>query len=73
MTQILSAAPRLDRAPSIEERCDRCAAAAKLLVDLSTGGTLAFCGHHGNQHAGEITRHADRVVVAEDFEWRGGI
>jgi hypothetical protein len=71
MTQTLSPAPRLDSTPSLAERCDRCGAAAKLRVDLAGGGSLAFCGHHANEHAGEITRLGRRIVVEAGFEWRG--
>jgi hypothetical protein len=71
MTQILSPAPRLDSAESLVERCDQCGVAAKLRVDLSGGGTLAFCGHHANQHAVEISRLARQIVVEDGFHWRG--
>ncbi|MEN3309565.1 MAG: hypothetical protein V7603_5767 [Micromonosporaceae bacterium] len=71
MSQILSPGTQLDTAPSLEDRCDHCGAAAKLHVDLSGGGSLAFCGHHANQHTEEITRLAQRVVVEDGFHWRG--
>lgn len=32
------------------DRCDRCGAAAKLLVKTKKGGELLFCAHHGNEH-----------------------
>jgi hypothetical protein len=72
MTQILSAALRLDSVPSLGDLCDRCGAAAKLHVDLSGGGALAFCGHHANHHAAEITRLAGTISVLDGFPWRGG-
>jgi hypothetical protein len=31
-------------------RCDRCGAASKVLAVLPSGATLAFCGHHANEH-----------------------
>ncbi len=71
MTQTLFPAPRLDSVPSLVDTCDRCGAAAKLRLDLTGTGTLAFCGHHANAHAAEIARRATQVVVVEGFEWRG--
>lgn len=32
------------------ELCDRCIAAAKVVVTLNAGSELQFCGHHWNQH-----------------------
>lgn len=29
--------------------CDRCAATARVLVELGSGGHLQFCGHHARQ------------------------
>jgi hypothetical protein len=71
MTQTLVPVPRLDTAPSLADRCDRCGVPAKLHVDLTAGGSLAFCGHHANRLAPDITRLATAIVVEEGFEWRG--
>ncbi len=38
-----------------EDRCDRCPAAARVLVLLHDGGDLAFCHHHANQHRRALT------------------
>jgi len=69
MTTLLS--PEITTAASLIERCDRCGAAAKLEATLAAGGGLAFCGHHANQHASEITRIATKVTVESGFEWAG--
>jgi len=57
--------------PEITDRCDRCAAAAKLVAALRAGGTLAFCGHHANRYADAITRVAVQLTVQAGFAWRG--
>jgi hypothetical protein len=57
--------------PEVTERCDRCAAAAKLVVALHSGGALAFCGHHANRYADAIARVAVHLTVQVGFAWRG--
>ena len=69
MTTMLS--PEIVTVPSLVDRCDSCSAAAKLEVHLTSGGSLAFCGHHANKHAGELARVAERATVEEGFEWAG--
>jgi hypothetical protein len=69
MTSLLS--PEIITADSVTERCDRCTAAAKLVVRLASGGELAFCGHHANRHHEDILRVAESVVLEADFEWAG--
>jgi hypothetical protein len=69
MTSLLS--PEITTVASLSERCDRCGAAAKLTVNLTSGGELAFCGHHANRHHEDIVRVAERIVLEEDFEWAG--
>ena len=32
------------------DRCDRCSAAAKVLIKTKKGGELTMCAHHGNEH-----------------------
>src|SRR2546429_8209323 len=71
MTQTALPAPRLDSTPSLVDTCDQCGAAAKLRFELAGAGSLAFCGHHANEHAQLIARRATRVVVVEGFAWRG--
>ena len=69
MTSLLS--PEITTAASLADRCDRCSAAAKLVVTLASGGELAFCGHHANRHRDDIVRVAERVALEEGFEWAG--
>ena len=57
--------------PELVDRCDRCAAAAKLTVVLRSGATLAFCGHHANRYADTIGRFAAHLVIQSGFAWRG--
>jgi hypothetical protein len=68
MTSLLSPEITTD---SVSERCDRCAAAAKLVVTLASGGELAFCGHHSNRLHEDIVRVAERIVLEDGFEWAG--
>jgi hypothetical protein len=69
MSSVLS--PEITTVASMTERCDRCSAAAKLVVTLSSGGELAFCGHHGNRHHEDIVKVADRIVLEDGYEWAG--
>jgi hypothetical protein len=71
MTSMLS--PEITTVASLTERCDRCGAAAKLEVVLSTGGELAFCGHHANGHAAEITPIAAEIRIEDGFAWVGQV
>ena len=70
MTTLLST-PKIVTVEELTERCDSCGAAAKLEVALTSGGGLAFCGHHGNRHAGELARIAETVTVEKGFRWAG--
>jgi hypothetical protein len=69
MTSLLS--PEIVTAGSLTERCDSCAAAAKIELTLAAGGTLAFCGHHANKHADRLAAVASKVTVEEGFDWAG--
>jgi hypothetical protein len=69
MTTLLS--PEIDTVGELTERCDRCGAAAKLEVDLASGGDLAFCGHHANRYEAEIVRIATKIRIEEGFVWAG--
>ncbi|GGK17778.1 hypothetical protein GCM10010124_07930 [Pilimelia terevasa] len=71
MSSTLLPPPRLDVVPELTERCDRCAAAAKLTFRLPTGGELVFCGHHANRHTEDILRAAAVVVIEDGFVWQG--
>jgi hypothetical protein len=70
MTTLLST-PEIVTVDELTERCDSCGAAAKLEVSLTTGGGLAFCGHHANRHAGGVAKLASRITVERDFDWVG--
>jgi hypothetical protein len=52
-------------APSNEltavDRCDRCGAQAYLRVELSGGGELLFCAHHGREHGDKLREIAVHV------------
>ena len=63
--------PSETSAPAADERCDRCAAAAKLRIQLAEGGELVFCGHHANKYAEQLVKIAVAVAVAPEFTWRG--
>jgi hypothetical protein len=55
----------------VTERCDRCGAAAKIEVELTAGGSLAFCGHHANKHADQFGGIAAKVTVEDGFDFAG--
>jgi hypothetical protein len=57
--------------PDVDERCDRCNAAAKLRLTLAGGGELVFCGHHANRYAKELVKIAVQYAAEPDFVWRG--
>ena len=69
MTPTLLSPSQVDVVTSVPERCDGCGAAAKLTLQLASGGELAFCGHHANRHASQIVRQAQRIRVEEGFTW----
>jgi hypothetical protein len=61
--------PEIVIVDALIERCDSCGAAAKLEVDLTSGGSLAFCGHHANRHAGGLAKLVSRITAEDGFEW----
>jgi hypothetical protein len=69
MTHTLLPTPPVEIVPALREDCDRCGATAKLALELTTGGELAFCGHHANRHAPDILRSAQQIYVLADFSW----
>jgi hypothetical protein len=69
MTTMLS--PEIVTVPSLVDRCDSCNAAAKAEIALSSGGSLVFCGHHANKHAGRLGLLASKVTIEDGFEWAG--
>jgi hypothetical protein len=70
MTTLLST-PEIATVETVPERCDSCGAAARMELTLTGGGTLAFCGHHGNKLAAELVKVAAKVTLEEGFEWAG--
>jgi hypothetical protein len=70
MTTLLTT-PEVETVQELPDRCDSCNAAAKLVVSLTTGGELAFCGHHANRHAGKLLPLAAGIRVEEGFDWAG--
>lgn len=46
------------------DRCDRCGAQAYVLVRLTSGGELLFCGHHARAHMDKVRPLA---VAIDDF------
>ncbi|MEU4559958.1 hypothetical protein AB0F72_16370 [Actinoplanes sp. NPDC023936] len=69
MTTLLS--PEIDTVGELTDRCDRCGAAAKLEVELASGGDLAFCGHHANRYDSDIRRIGRKIRIEEGFGWAG--
>lgn len=61
--------PEVTIVEEVAERCDSCGAAAKLEVTLTSGGVLAFCGHHANRHAGGLAGIAAKLTAEDGFEW----
>ena len=49
------------------DRCDRCGAAARVRVTLSSGGELLFCNHHGNEHEARL-RELDATIDAQPID-----
>ncbi len=71
MTRTLLSRPAVRVGGGLNERCDRCGAAAKLLARFPAGGDLLFCGHHANRYAERIMETASAVIVEPHFSWRG--
>lgn len=71
MTPTLTSSPAVRVSGSLDEWCDRCGAAAKLLAKFPSGGDLTFCGHHANRYAYGISAQAEAVVVESHFTWKG--
>ena len=63
--------PQIETVASLADRCDGCGFAAKLAFDLTSGGSLAMCGHHANRNSATILRTAVRIRVTGDFPWSG--
>lgn len=56
---------------SVDDRCDRCNAAAKLRLTLACGSELVFCGHHANRYADDLLKVMVSYVAEAGFVWRG--
>lgn len=69
MTNTLLPPPPVTTVAALRETCDRCGFQAKLALELTAGGELAFCGHHANQHAMDILRTAGKIYLLDDFSW----
>jgi hypothetical protein len=69
MTALVS--PEITTVASLDDRCDRCSAAAKLEVTLASGGALAFCGHHANKLREDILGVGARITLEDGFAWAG--
>jgi hypothetical protein len=72
MTPLLST-PEIVTVEELTERCDSCRAAARMELTLTSGGGLAFGGHHANKHAGELARLAEKITLEDGFEWAGKV
>lgn len=57
MTTAVAPGPSL----TAEDRCDRCGAQAYIRVELSGGGELLFCAHHGREHADKLRTVAQNI------------
>jgi hypothetical protein len=73
MMSTLLGTPEIATVETVAERCDSCGAAAGMELTLITGGTLAFCGHHGNKLAGGLVKVASTVTLEVGFEWAGKV
>jgi hypothetical protein len=49
---------------TLQDRCDSCGAAAKVVATL-LNGELLFCGHHGRAHKNALVPKAIRVYDPE--------
>ncbi|MDQ3151240.1 MAG: hypothetical protein M3R63_05770 [Actinomycetota bacterium] len=47
------------------DRCDRCAAAARVRAVLPSGGELLFCGHHAREHESKLKELAAEIHAGE--------
>ena len=47
------------------DRCDRCSAAAVLVMRIGDAGELMFCGHHFSQHCGKL-KEVGAVVIGQN-------
>jgi hypothetical protein len=50
-----------------QDRCDRCSAAAALVLRIGETGELMFCGHHFSEHCGKL-KEIKAVVIGQSDE-----
>ena len=50
---------------TLEDRCDACGAAAKIVATM-LNGELLFCGHHGRAHKVALAKKAANVYDPEN-------
>ena len=71
MMSTLLSKPEIVTVETVAERCDSCGAAARMELDLTKGGSLAFCGHHSNKLAEGLVKVASKITLEVGFEWAG--
>jgi hypothetical protein len=54
----------LERVLTLQDRCDSCGAAARIVATLASG-ELLFCGHHGRQHSQALVSQSIQVYDPE--------
>jgi hypothetical protein len=54
----------LERVLTLQDRCDSCGAAARIVATLASG-ELLFCGHHGRQYSQALVSQAIQVYDPE--------
>jgi hypothetical protein len=72
MTTLLSTT-EIATIDSVTERCDNCGVSARMEIILTSGGTLAFCGHHANKHADKLAGLASKIRLESGFQWVGQV
>ena len=53
-------------APTSYVRCDRCNARTLWLATLPSGSSLAFCGHHFNEHKEKLQQLGAILAERQD-------
>lgn len=59
----------VDRHRTVEvptDTCDACGVPAFVYVQLRTGGTLAYCGHHGTEYMPRLVEVALVIIDHRD-------
>ena len=50
------------------DRCDKCNAKAKALVQMPSGNELVFCQHHINEHGGKLIEQDAQISTQRDYD-----